>query len=450
MNEFAAEKQISDSGERTLGSKASQSDILTIYPAPVKHFTSALLNNWSKIDTDESKSISNEEINQAIIDPTVKGDLALAVAAIEQIPIISWLAADERAGIALEDIQALNRLSSKASIELPAVTIIQDKQRIFDANADGDITKSEFDYAREHYVSGQAASVLNDLNFASLAGKDGKLTDEELVRAVPVRTDVLRRVNLAVTESSLRLSNSSANLFGKEAQSLPSADDIKQGSAEDCYLLAGLASLAAQDPQKLKEMFVEKDDKTVEVKFAELKGKAISVNEPTDTEIALYADTAKGKWPLYAELAFGKLRAETRKSGKVAPGQNIDRGHGFEAGRLLTGLRTFDSQFSKQNNEEVQSRMDFSLDHKLPIILSTNFPPTDSGLRTRHAYAILGKNQETGKYKIMDPYRNMTIPQRDLADGKQDGIFEMSIDEMRKNFVMFTSYDQDQVKSGQI
>ncbi|MBI5172772.1 MAG: hypothetical protein HY986_07780 [Candidatus Melainabacteria bacterium] len=450
MKEFTDEISFDANTSKSTGAGNSTGDNLTINPAAVKQITSAMLNSWSTIDTDGSKSITTPEINRAIADPAVKGDLALAVAAVEQVPIISWLAADERAGVSLEDIQALNRLSSRTDIKLPALTLVQDKQRIFDANADGDITQSEFDHARKHYVSGQDAAALSQVNFARIAGKDGKLTDEELARAIPAPLDVLRRVNLATTESKARLSMSSSNLFGKDPQSLPAADDIRQGSAEDCYLLAGLASLAAQDPQRLKEMFTEKEGKTVDVKFAELKGKAISVSEPTDTEIALYADSAKGKWPLYAELAFGKLRAETRKSQNVAPGQNIDRGHGFEAGRLLTGFRTFDSQFSKQSNEEVQSRLDFSLEHKLPIILSTDFPPTNSGLRTRHAYAVLGKNLETGNYKVMDPYRNMTVPQKDAADGKLDGIFEMSIDEMRKNFVMFTSYDRDQVKSGQL
>jgi hypothetical protein len=43
----------------------------------------------------------------------------------------------------------------------------------------------------------------------------------------------------------------------------------------------------------------------------------------------------------------------------------------------------------------------------------------------------------------MDPYRNLVIPQRDNADGKEDGIFEMTVEELKKNFALITTYDRN-------
>jgi hypothetical protein len=157
----------------------------------------------------------------------------------------------------------------------------------------------------------------------------------------------------------------------------------------------------------------------------------------------MYADTSKGQWPLIVELAYGKLKGERNGSQSIAPGENIDFGQGVVAARLLSGEKAFDTPLKNRSKEDLSAELSFSTSHKLPVILSTANPPRDSGLRGFHAYAVLGFDSKTNTVKIMDPYRNLVIPQRDNADGQEDGIFEMTVEELKKNFALITTYDQN-------
>ena len=47
----------------------------------------------------------------------------------------------------------------------------------------------------------------------------------------------------------------------------PCPEDINQGALGDCYMLAGLSSIAAKDPEKIKECMVDNGDGTVTVRF---------------------------------------------------------------------------------------------------------------------------------------------------------------------------------------
>ncbi|MDP3506370.1 MAG: C2 family cysteine protease [Candidatus Melainabacteria bacterium] len=417
--------------------------VLTIKPQLVHELSAEILANWSLLDRNNNGGIEKSDIDSAIIDKRVTGKLSIAVAALEQVPTISWLAADEKPGISKADIQALKNSSSQETINLPAVTIIQERSKLFDQNGDGSIDRSEFDTVRKKYLDSGSALALASLEFSSIAGRDEKLSQTELTAAVPSSLSVLEEVNKEAKKAEQRLSTSSSYLFGQKGTAEPSYQDIKQGTAFDCYLLAGMASLAAQNPQSIKNMIKETGQNAFAVSFRELKGREISVAKPSDTEKAMYADTSKGQWPLIVELAYGKLRGERNGSQSIAPGENIDFGQGVVAARLLSGEKAFDTPLKNRSKEDLSAELSFSTSHKLPVILSTANPPRDSGLRGFHAYAVLGFDSKTNTVKVMDPYRNLVIPQRDNADGQEDGIFEMTVEELKKNFALITTYDQN-------
>jgi Ca2+-binding EF-hand superfamily protein len=124
--------------------------VLTIKPQLIHELSAEILANWNLLDKNNNGGIENSDIYSAIIDKRVTGKLSIAVAALEQVPTISWLAADEKPGISKADIQALKNLSSPETINLPAVTIIQERSKLFDQNGDGSIDRSEFDTVRKN------------------------------------------------------------------------------------------------------------------------------------------------------------------------------------------------------------------------------------------------------------------------------------------------------------
>ncbi|MEO6437459.1 MAG: C2 family cysteine protease, partial [Tepidisphaeraceae bacterium] len=59
------------------------------------------------------------------------------------------------------------------------------------------------------------------------------------------------------------------------AQPGPAADDVRQGSLADCYLTAPLSSLAAVDPQTIRQSIVELGDGTFGVRFFRPSGQEV-------------------------------------------------------------------------------------------------------------------------------------------------------------------------------
>jgi hypothetical protein len=115
-------------------------------------------------------------------------------------------------------------------------------------------------------------------------------------------------------------------LFVKGAGDLDevSINDIDQNALGDCYFMAALASVAKQDPQRIRDMVVDNGDGTYTVKF---KDRSVTVNADFPGGVngdghAAGADGTPQKtkeiWPLVFEKAFGVYLDAVDPYGRLA------------------------------------------------------------------------------------------------------------------------------------
>jgi len=81
----------------------------------------------------------------------------------------------------------------------------------------------------------------------------------------------------------------------------PSADDIQQGQAGDCYFLATLAAVAKTDPQVIRQSVADLGDGTYAVQFSGSNGAKNFVR--VDNDLATYSWNSSS--PAYAKLGNG-------------------------------------------------------------------------------------------------------------------------------------------------
>ena len=168
----------------------------------------------------------------------------------------------------------------------------------------------------------------------------------------------------------------------------PIAEDVIQGgNLNDCYVLAGLASVAKDNPNAIRERMVDFQDGTYGVKLGDKYYRVdndLPVTSPTSTAPA-YAQFGRDKsmWVAIFEKAFAMFR---RGANSYA---SIEWGSGNEANAALgakAGARSF-SDFSSAMNLGADVLKRFLNKESLTIITS-NFT-SGLPLNTRHVYSIV-------------------------------------------------------------
>jgi hypothetical protein len=200
----------------------------------------------------------------------------------------------------------------------------------------------------------------------------------------------------------------SGSLFGADG---PSYQDVEQGDVGDCWLLAGLAEVAARTPSEIENMFTY-DGSTVEngsvvgiytVRFFNYAGRAQYVT--VDTELpaggAFYDSPANGVlWTALAEKAY----AEANAAGFVTTshmGRNsyaaLDGGDPVWALQAITGKPARDFSIKPRNLGAAWN------DGQL-IVLSTS-TPVSSHVVSSHSYAVVGYSASSAKpFEVYNPW----------------------------------------------
>ncbi len=343
--------------------------------------------NFGRLDTNGDGFISKTELDEATVDKTLQGDDARLVAVLkEHRQNLEELSndewGDENDGITKADIEKFSEILKKA-----------------------DQSKSE----------------------------EGLISD----------------INRILCESGKSINIANRDLFANKDNPLASInpDAIKQGEIGDCYFLGALAALASsrQGKESIRNMIKDNGNGTYTVTFPGAKGKPVTVEAPTDAELARYAQgSADGIWPAVLEKAYGKHC----DANNIDPHEGIPDGGTEEMGlEVLTG-RTVDTDLLALTSKEATHK-------KLAEAMTDGRPVTagiygelgegfgladgntdDAGIPSGHLYTIQAYDPISRTVTIRNPW-GKGEPTAFLGmakDGENDGVFKMSLDEFYKNF----------------
>jgi hypothetical protein len=200
-------------------------------------------------------------------------------------------------------------------------------------------------------------------------------------------------------------------ISGSLFQNGASFTDVRQGSADDCYLLAGLAETAFRSNSTISSgMFIDNGDNTYTVRFYN-NGVAdyVTVDRylPTNSSgYSIYASWGGGQynsssnelWVALAEKAY----AQINQSGWINQDNTntyvgINNGWPYDSMKHITGRATRHDSINLNNIISAfnSGRM---------VALNTNVSGVAAGLVNNHSYAMLGYNATTDRFRLYNPH----------------------------------------------
>jgi len=221
----------------------------------------------------------------------------------------------------------------------------------------------------------------------------------------------------------------------------PKPEALRQGPIGDCYFLSALVAYINEvGPSKAREMIVDNKDGTYTVRFPGKLG-TVTVNAPTDAEIARYSGADDGIWVVVMEKAYAKAKANE-------PKPDVQKRIG-EGGQLKTGLEAFtksgtDTDFLVRvpllgtKKDDTRKKLDKAfgkVDGKKRMVTAAIWSENEYNLPKSHAYTVMDWDGEM--LTIRNPWGRNPRPN---ANGKRlrgvgntnpydTGKFAMTLDE---------------------
>ena len=217
-------------------------------------------------------------------------------------------------------------------------------------------------------------------------------------------------------------------------------EDVTQKYLADCYLIAGMASVAHSRPDLIEKAFHKRTDGTYDVSFYELKGddwKKVTVRIDADLPHNdwYHLQYASGKdekelWPALLE------KAVAQRAGSYAA---IEAGVPGDALSMFTGKPSelIDFRARGTKPDEVFAALSQAVKEHRPATASTfgessNAKYTNTGLYADHAYSVWGTEVKGGKKYVQ--LRNPWGESEPANNGRDDGIFKLELSEFMKMF----------------
>lgn len=198
--------------------------------------------------------------------------------------------------------------------------------------------------------------------------------------------------------------------------------DIKQGDISNCYFLASLAATAKQQPSRITNMFMNNGDGTYTVKLHNSANQVhyVTVNTwlPVNSENklvfaskgSLITDSQNELWVALAE----KAHVQMNESGTIGqdntnsyngigdpetPGSGVNNG-GYAGLVHATGLVVNSGNISTLNSAMLKN----SITNGQMVTMISYGEQSDSNVVANHAYALVGYNTKTDKFRIYNPH----------------------------------------------
>lgn len=245
-------------------------------------------------------------------------------------------------------------------------------------------------------------------------------------------------------------------LFGQAGDPVESVkpEAVLQGRVGNCYFMAAMASLAQTNPKAIVDMIKDNGEGTYTVTFPGAKDEPITVSAPTEYELSRFARSGPhGTWPAVLEKAYGAYcsKCVSRQSifrlGRAAnsPQEATDGGSVRNAGlEILTG-RPIDRLLVDTDDIHTALMEAFRdgrpatafINNELGAIIGLADNLTnDAGIPCGHEYSLLSYDPEKKTLTIRNPWGQVEPRGRDgkPRDGKDDGIFRMTLEEFQRNF----------------
>ncbi|HEY9785551.1 MAG TPA: C2 family cysteine protease [Candidatus Obscuribacterales bacterium] len=446
--------------------------------------------NMCRLDADGDGFVSEEEVDAAMRDGSYTGKDAQLVAMLKEYQdeleeLSDDEFGDENDGITAADMARFDELQRQKKEELASLTHMRDYGKnnfsTLDADGNGYLTGEEIDAvaadsslsAADRKALEEMKERLDDIEEASndeLGDENDGITAADLDEYLNdfIASDEMQlvlRVDANLHQSGNELAPANLDIWGGHANELDAIrpEAIRQGAIGDCYFMSAVASLAGSNPEAIRDMIQDNHDGTYTVTFPGAPDEPITVEAPTEAEMARFAEpTAYGSWPCILEKAYGKYcnehwyrRGPLNLGGGDVDQEGADGGSLRNAGlRILTGNGVDSDTLALTSEEELDRKLTEAFADGRPVVCGINnewgahpsltglgIPLSDNrvddlGIPAGHEYSVVDYNPETKMVKIMNPWGNgePVDANGQPLDGVDDGIFELPLSDFKKYF----------------
>ena len=266
----------------------------------------------------------------------------------------------------------------------------------------------------------------------------------------------------------------------------PAASDVRQGGAGDCYFLSAMASVADTHPELIQKAITANPDGTYTVAFhvppgfdavkafgpagglveGELAGLANRMGySPKDQLVKVTVDgdfptRANGTsayahpsltnelWPQVMEKAYAKLWGSYDSMGTgglpatalYALTGKTSQTHGLGTGINTLGFKVQSTRLDAQKLDAAFNTIKAAAAQKKPMEAATYASDNTSealpNIINGHAYSLLGVSEHDGKRFVV--LRNPWGHTEPGHDGKDDGRFELPLEDFARQFLSYT------------
>ena len=220
-----------------------------------------------------------------------------------------------------------------------------------------------------------------------------------------------------------------------------SPNDVKQGALGDCYMMAGMISVARADPSLIEKLIKDNGDGTYDVTLyirSSSYGRPKPVVKTVDARLAakragvpLYAgigDEADGQQELWVAL-LEKTLAQHKGSYELISGGNIAKGFQFHgATELLTGKAENYYRTDSLEEDDLLLMSAIALEDNKPISMDSRDMSEDAAMSAEaekmnvygnHAYPIEDVNLDARNMDLQNPWGSHHVNDISVEDVKR-------------------------------
>lgn len=221
-----------------------------------------------------------------------------------------------------------------------------------------------------------------------------------------------------------------------------SDDDPIQGAVGDCYFVSGLASMAHVQPDVIEKAIRANADGTYTVTFHKDSFLGLFQRDAKKTvEVTVTAEmpTKNGQTPLYAsgrdKTELWPMLMEKAWASLQGSYTRAESGSPVTVWQALTGRAGAMTSNALESEGSLFRKISIALAEHRPVASTTTLRSNSeatTGLARQHVYSVLGTTEREGQrfVTVRNPWGN-TEPG---SDGKNDGVFQMTIGDFKKRF----------------
>jgi hypothetical protein len=267
----------------------------------------------------------------------------------------------------------------------------------------------------------------------------------EHVRQLPrltesfVNEQLTRGADPALKGTKVSYQRIEGELFGASG---PKVSHIKQGGLGDCYFLAAVGSVVADDPSAIRNAMRDNGDGTYSVRFYKNNGDAVWIKVDADLPVDANGKLAYAKgvdsdgdgklelWVPLMEKAYAKFED------KYGPKDGVDGyadigagGHARKAIQTLTGKDASNHKIPASDSK-LEDLLSPANDGSAVVL---NVGTSGGGWVANHAYTVVGTFEVDGEVRVSlrNPWGTREPDAADHGARENDGLFSVSLDELR-------------------